>query len=158
MTSLTCESRSFLRDLISQIRRLSVGAPADGILHGTEHGYQRQCCRCRLCRDASARARRQRRRQPTPWPHNRDKTHCIHGHEFTPENTYVRPKGWRECRACHRLNARTAVARVERAGSSAAAQAPTDAARSSEPIPCSFNGPGGAPVGASATGAIGGKV
>lgn len=27
------------------------------------------------------------------------KTHCIRGHEFTPENTYIRPKG-RECRKC----------------------------------------------------------
>jgi hypothetical protein len=32
---------------------------------------------------------------------NRAKTHCINGHEFTPENTYRRPKG-RECRACIR--------------------------------------------------------
>lgn len=35
-------------------------------------------------------------------------THCIHGHEFTPENTYVWPgNGTRSCRACdadrHRL-------------------------------------------------------
>jgi hypothetical protein len=29
------------------------------------------------------------------------KTHCIHGHEFTPENTYVYSKG-RACRACMR--------------------------------------------------------
>ncbi len=30
------------------------------------------------------------------------KTHCKHGHEFTPENTYIRPAGTRECRACMR--------------------------------------------------------
>lgn len=30
-------------------------------------------------------------------------THCKHGHEFTPENTYPRPKdGRRQCRACNR--------------------------------------------------------
>jgi hypothetical protein len=30
-------------------------------------------------------------------------THCIHGHEFTPENTYVRTKKHkRECRQCMR--------------------------------------------------------
>ena len=29
-------------------------------------------------------------------------THCIHGHEFTPENTYVYPSGRRKCRACKR--------------------------------------------------------
>jgi len=28
------------------------------------------------------------------------KTHCIHGHEFTPENTYVAKNGDRHCKAC----------------------------------------------------------
>ena len=27
-------------------------------------------------------------------------THCSRGHEFTPENTHVRAKGNRDCRAC----------------------------------------------------------
>lgn len=31
-----------------------------------------------------------------------DKTHCKHGHEFTPENTYTRPDGKRSCRQCQR--------------------------------------------------------
>lgn len=31
---------------------------------------------------------------------HRGKTHCKHGHEFTPENTYQQPSG-RGCRACH---------------------------------------------------------
>ena len=30
-------------------------------------------------------------------------THCIHGHRFTPENTYITPgRGTRQCRACRR--------------------------------------------------------
>lgn len=29
-------------------------------------------------------------------------THCKYGHEFTPENTYVRPGGHRDCRVCLR--------------------------------------------------------
>lgn len=33
---------------------------------------------------------------------NRRKTHCIHGHEFTPENTRVNGKGHRCCIACAR--------------------------------------------------------
>lgn len=35
---------------------------------------------------------------------NGRKTHCIHGHEFTPENTYLRLDGLgkRQCRACSR--------------------------------------------------------
>jgi formylmethanofuran dehydrogenase subunit E len=28
------------------------------------------------------------------------KTHCPHGHEYIPENTYVNPNGSRECRTC----------------------------------------------------------
>lgn len=32
---------------------------------------------------------------------NLRKTHCKVGHEFTPENTYLKPKG-RECLICHR--------------------------------------------------------
>ena len=33
-------------------------------------------------------------------------THCSRGHEFTPENTYWRPEGRRQCRACRRLRRR----------------------------------------------------
>lgn len=31
---------------------------------------------------------------------NARKTHCKHGHEFTPENTHVRAGGGRSCRTC----------------------------------------------------------
>lgn len=29
------------------------------------------------------------------------KTHCKHGHEYTPENTFLSPSGHRECKACN---------------------------------------------------------
>jgi len=29
------------------------------------------------------------------------KTHCIHGHEYTPENTHINKKGHRKCKQCH---------------------------------------------------------
>lgn len=33
--------------------------------------------------------------------HNANKTHCPHGHEYTPENTYINPtSGGRQCRTC----------------------------------------------------------
>ena len=32
----------------------------------------------------------------------RRKTHCPQGHPYTPENTYLKPNGWRLCRACWR--------------------------------------------------------
>lgn len=34
---------------------------------------------------------------------NARKTHCIHGHEFSIENTYYRPNGARDCRTCMRM-------------------------------------------------------
>lgn len=38
-------------------------------------------------------------------PHgiNSRKTHCVRGHAFTPENTYVGKNGGRNCRACRPL-------------------------------------------------------
>lgn len=33
---------------------------------------------------------------------NAAKTHCDHGHEYTPENTYRDRTGWRRCRECTR--------------------------------------------------------
>jgi len=33
---------------------------------------------------------------------NARKTHCIHGHEYTPENTAMRPDGSRKCIECRR--------------------------------------------------------
>lgn len=42
------------------------------------------------------------------------KTHCRNGHEFTPENTLLRPdvRGvWRECRACRKATERRARAK-----------------------------------------------
>lgn len=33
-------------------------------------------------------------------------THCKHGHEFTEENTHIRPNGTRSCRECSRIKYR----------------------------------------------------
>ena len=40
-----------------------------------------------------------------------DMTHCIHGHEFTEENTYLW-RGQKQCRACHARRARERRART----------------------------------------------
>lgn len=37
---------------------------------------------------------------------NAAKTHCVHGHEFTEENTRIRPSGGRSCRTCDLVNGR----------------------------------------------------
>lgn len=34
------------------------------------------------------------------------KTHCKHGHEYTPENTYTRKNGTRYCAECARIRTR----------------------------------------------------
>lgn len=41
---------------------------------------------------------------------NARKTECVNGHEFTDANTYITPKGERECRTCHRLRSARLVA------------------------------------------------
>lgn len=43
-------------------------------------------------------------------------THCLHGHEFTPENTAIRFNGMRRCRICER--ARNQESRRKKRGNS----------------------------------------
>lgn len=38
-------------------------------------------------------------------------THCLRGHEYTPENTYQHPKGFRICRECQRARRRRLYAK-----------------------------------------------
>ena len=45
-------------------------------------------------------------RSPLVGQYVREITHCKHGHEFTDENTYTRPDGWRTCRTCNAAAAR----------------------------------------------------
>lgn len=43
-----------------------------------------------------------------------NKTHCKHGHEFTPENTHIRADGGRVCKACRLRRKREENARKRR--------------------------------------------
>lgn len=52
------------------------------------------------------------RRQHGPFADRAAQSHCIHGHKFTPANTYTRANGTRVCRACTR---ESAAARYRRA-------------------------------------------
>ena len=56
---------------------------------------------CRVCkRDKAREKHREIRGDKFGKPEYRKRTHCPHGHEFTDENTYTRPDGYKECRAC----------------------------------------------------------
>lgn len=43
-------------------------------------------------------------------------THCIHGHEFTPANTRVRPNGTRQCRRCAAITQARKAQRIKAEG------------------------------------------
>lgn len=47
-------------------------------------------------------------RRAQPFRHNI--THCTHGHEYTPENSLINSKGFRECRTCLRERRRRRAA------------------------------------------------
>ena len=47
------------------------------------------------------------------------KTHCRNGHPYSEENTYVRPRGDRLCRTCHRAQSLTSM-RISRSKAAAA--------------------------------------
>lgn len=44
------------------------------------------------------------------------RTHCKNGHEWTKENTYITPEGWKNCRTCHNLKMRKRTAAKAAAG------------------------------------------
>lgn len=55
---------------------------------------------CRACaRDA---IREKRKGGPGKGSHQRAKTHCPHGHAYTPDNTYIATGGGRACLTCRR--------------------------------------------------------
>lgn len=56
---------------------------------------------------------------------NASKTHCIHGHEFTPENTRITKRG-RDCRRCNLARFHAQKHRRGRKSSRIAALAETD--------------------------------
>lgn len=68
--------------------------------------------RCRPCHASAARARWQMRVTVSrQGAHNAAKTHCLKGHEYSPENTY-RVRNHRQCKTCNRNKARAYRARL----------------------------------------------
>jgi hypothetical protein len=62
-------------------------------------------------------------RGDTPAARNAAKTACDHGHDFTPENTYVYADGRRTCRTCIRDRSRERMREVRRRNREARAAA-----------------------------------
>lgn len=50
-------------------------------------------------------------RSESPAALNAKKTECVNGHEFTPENTYIPPRGGRQCRTCRAIASETHYSR-----------------------------------------------
>jgi len=74
-----------------------------------EHGVRKwECLWCR--RERNQRVRDAVRGAP-PAAANGAKTHCPHGHEYTPENTYHTTAGRRYCAACQLARKRRLRAR-----------------------------------------------
>ena len=66
------------------------------------------CRNIRCCEPTHLKAPTDAEPQPKhrgPYPHLR----CSRGHEFTPENTYLNPRGERQCRTCLREASRRFV-------------------------------------------------
>jgi hypothetical protein len=76
------------------------------------NGYRvRECQGCR--RDAYTRRQERRHEEAAArCPREVDRTHCPHGHEYTPENTYTAKGGARKCRACSVEHTRKYRARI----------------------------------------------
>jgi hypothetical protein len=92
---------------------LAVGPIPDGlVLDHTCHTadcaagnacVHRSCCNPAHLEPVTAAENTRRGNHTNCGIRKREQTHCIRGHEFTPENTYRRPDGRRLCRECGRM-------------------------------------------------------
>lgn len=94
---------------------IPVGMCIDHLCHTSDESCTGgPTCRHRRCvnpEHLEVVTRGENNRRGRGWAGKASQTHCRHGHEFTPENTYRNPRGTRQCKACRRRALRDNYAR-----------------------------------------------
>lgn len=94
-----------LRDIAPPVDRCQRRGCVEKIPPKTNSGgYPRKYC-SRTCRDAASRQRRAAK-QGKSGRYSNPYDKCVHGHDWSEENTYTSPQGKRLCRACMRIRQR----------------------------------------------------
>lgn len=116
---------------------LPAGAHLDHVCHNGSGCTLGDSCPHRRCVNPAhlepASARENVRRGESQAAHQARQTHCVHGHEFTPENTRWH-KGHRNCRACEKREDRERTARRR------AAAGPRTCGVCGKPLPADSHG------------------
>lgn len=112
---MTLSEHTRLEDNVSSRNKLKTHCPKGHPLSGDNVSYIPPNKRmptggryCRTCKREAINACYQRKklREGRTGIDNADKTHCIHGHPFSPENTYIWADGKRQCKTCNRNRVR----------------------------------------------------
>jgi hypothetical protein len=100
-------ARNFVRpltcDMCGASKRRFEWANRSGKYTRERNDWMSLCVRCHRTYDSG------------PFMRNAQKTHCVHGHAFTPENTYFRIDGTgrRICRKCANARSREHKRRIK---------------------------------------------
>lgn len=74
--------------------------------------HVRPCCNLGHLRNVTPKQNTTENVVGAVWQKNLDKTHCPHGHEYAPSNTYRNARGGRRCKICAKANAKSRKRRL----------------------------------------------